>query len=216
MLAYSTRTADAPSNVWLVSNDGEQKREITASKDEGEEVYCPFWTKDGSKIIVGSELDPPGPPVKKVYRVSMFSLESGERSILLEADARPRVLGTGSGDEVLIAERADPAERGAVSKAARIVAINLTSQARRVTATLENVYFENIHLSRDGRTLAYSARTNDLSTLWTVPVAGGIPRKLLEDKDPKVMISGLAWSPDGSSIFFGKQTRTTLLSMLSN
>ncbi len=136
--------------------------------------------------------------------------------MLFEADARMRVLGMGSGDEVLIAERADPAERTAVSKAARIVAVNLASHTRRVSNMLENVYFENIHLSRDGRIVAFSARTNDLSSLWTVPVTGGTPKRLMEDRDPKIMISSLAWSPDGSSIIFGKQTRTTLLSMLSN
>jgi hypothetical protein len=46
-------------------------------------------------------------------------------------------------------------------------------------------------------------------------VSGGTPHKILGENDPKILLSNLAWSPDGSSIVFGKQTRTNLLSMLT-
>jgi hypothetical protein len=46
-------------------------------------------------------------------------------------------------------------------------------------------------------------------------VSGGTPRKILGENDPKILLSSLAWSPDGGSIVFGKQTRTNLLSMLT-
>jgi Tol biopolymer transport system component len=216
LLAYSSRSDGNASYISLVSADGAQKREIKISKEPDEDFCCPVWLQDGAHIIVASEFSRSEPPVTRAYRISQIGIESGERVTLFEADTRPRLLGIGSGGEVLIAERVDPVERTAVSKTARIVAINIKSQARRQAVTLENVYFENIHLSRDGRNLVFSARSNDLSALWTVPVAGGSPKKLIEETDPKILLSSATWSPDGRSIIFGKQTRTTLLSMLSN
>ncbi|PYS86394.1 MAG: hypothetical protein DMF62_15990, partial [Acidobacteria bacterium] len=63
--------------------------------------------------------------------------------------------------------------------------------------------------------LAFVSRKNDVSAIWHVPVKGRLPKQLAVENDPKILISGLAWSPDGKSIVFGKQTRTNLLSMLS-
>jgi Tol biopolymer transport system component len=81
--------------------------------------------------------------------------------------------------------------------------------------TLGDAYAHNIHLSRDGRSLAFVSRKDDKTALWMVDVRGGTPRKLLEENDPKVLISSLAWAPDNRSIVFGKQTRTSQLSLLT-
>ena len=64
--------------------------------------------------------------------------------------------------------------------------------------------------------LAYVTRAENVTELWAVPVGGGTPKRLLSDNDPKVLISSLTWSPDGKSVIFGKQTRTNVLSMLTN
>jgi hypothetical protein len=40
-------------------------------------------------------------------------------------------------------------------------------------------------------------------------------RKLTENPDPQLFFSGLAWSPDGQQIYFSKQLRHSLLSMLT-
>jgi hypothetical protein len=57
---------------------------------------------------------------------------------------------------------------------------------------------------------------NDVSSLWIIAANGVSPKHMFAEYDPKILISSLDWSPDGRSIVFGKQTRTNLLSMLSN
>jgi hypothetical protein len=49
-----------------------------------------------------------------------------------------------------------------------------------------------------------------------VPSTGGAPKSLYTENDPKVLISSLAISGDGKTIVYGKQTRTNVLSMLTN
>jgi Tol biopolymer transport system component len=91
----------------------------------------------------------------------------------------------------------------------------LRSGSEQKINTLGYAYFHNIHLSPDGANIAFVSRRDNSTALWTVPVSGGTPRKILGENDPKILLSSLAWSPDGGSIVFGKQTRTNLLSMLT-
>ena len=93
--------------------------------------------------------------------------------------------------------------------------MSLKTGAKRTASSLGNAFFHNIHLSRDGKTVAFVSRKDNTTALWTVPVAGGTPKRVFVEDDPKVLISSLAWSPDGRTLVFGKQTRTNLISMLT-
>lgn len=64
--------------------------------------------------------------------------------------------------------------------------------------------------------IAFVTRKNNVTELWTIPADGGNAKKVITENDPKILISELVWSPDGRSVIFGKQTRTNILSMLTN
>ena len=49
-----------------------------------------------------------------------------------------------------------------------------------------------------------------------IPVTGGNSRWLAGAGDPNVYLSNLAWSPDGKTIYFGKQTNERLLSIIDS
>jgi hypothetical protein len=55
-----------------------------------------------------------------------------------------------------------------------------------------------------------------LDDVWISSLKGDEPKKLTANNDPRLYYSSLAFSPDGKAIFFGKQTRFTLLSMFIN
>jgi Tol biopolymer transport system component len=83
-------------------------------------------------------------------------------------------------------------------------------------AKLNNAYYYNIFLSSDRKFIGFVARDNDKDDVWIVPSAGGERRKLTNNNDSGVYFSRLTWLSDGSAIVFGKQTRFSLLSIISD
>jgi hypothetical protein len=80
---------------------------------------------------------------------------------------------------------------------------------------LKNIYFYNIFLSDDRKLIAYAARTDNKDDIWIVPSAWGAARKVTNNNYSGLYYSRLAWLHDGSSIVFGKQTRYSLLSLIT-
>ncbi len=213
---YSAKT-DGVSNIWQVAADGSKNSVVSANKDSAESFGNPIWTPNGGSIVFASEKSLGGDSRKHLYRLWIVDPKSLDQRVIFETNEQFRFLGFGSGgNDAIIAQRPDPADRTAVPATTRIIARSIESGTERPIRMLESAYFNNIHLSRDGRAIAYVTRKNDGSSLWTAPIVGGAAKQLMTENDPKVLISSLAWSPDGRSIVFGKQTRTNLLSMLSN
>jgi serine/threonine protein kinase/Tol biopolymer transport system component len=213
-VAYSART-DGVSNIWLASSDGSRNTMLTANKNATEPYCCPTWTPDGKSFLFTSFYVPPESQ-QAVYRLWQLVVEGAEQRLVWESKERFRFLGLDeTGNNAVIAQRADPADLASTPALTYVYSVAIKTGAKLKVNTISDAYFHNIHLSRDGRTIAFASRRDNSTALWIVPVAGGSPRKLLDEKDPKVLISSLSWSPDGRSIVFGKQTRTTLLSMLA-
>lgn len=93
--------------------------------------------------------------------------------------------------------------------------VNSETGAQSTLITLKNAYYYNIVISPDGKQIAYVARNENLDDIWHLPSAGGTPKKLTGNNDSGLYFSKLAWNPDGSAIIFGKQSRFSLLSMLT-
>ncbi len=64
--------------------------------------------------------------------------------------------------------------------------------------------------------LAYVTQKDGRDNLWLMPARGGAAKKLTANNDARLYFSSLAWSPDGKAIYFGKQSRYSLLSMITN
>ncbi|MEP6787459.1 MAG: protein kinase [Acidobacteriota bacterium] len=211
-IAYSTKT-DGISNIWLVAADGTGNRVLTTNTDPKDTYCCSTWTHDGSQLAFASEIQ----SSPKSFSIWLAGADGQNAKVIFESKDQFRYLGfTPNSGEIVIAQKADTHDISQTPALTYIYAVSVTTGAARKVNTLTNIYFHNIYVSRDGQTLAFVSRSNDTNELWTVPALGGTPKKVLFENDPKVMFSSLAWSPDGRSIIFGKQTRTNLLSMLTN
>jgi Tol biopolymer transport system component len=212
-IAYSART-DGMFNIWLAAVDGSRNTALTQSNEKYEKFCCPVWTPDGKAIVYVSWIDESAGQTRPVYRLWLHDLENSQSRVLFESADRFRLLGLRTGDAVL-ARKADPADLSLTPESTNIFSVSLRSGSEQKINTLGYAYVHNIHLSPDGANIAFVSRRDNSTALWTVPVSGGTPRKILGENDPKILLSSLAWSPDGGSIVFGKQTRTNLLSMLT-
>jgi Tol biopolymer transport system component len=77
-------------------------------------------------------------------------------------------------------------------------------------------YLYNIHLSADKKTLAFTSRQGGKDNVWAIPANGGEAKRLTANNDLILYFSSLSWSPDSRTIYFGKQSRHSLLSMITN
>lgn len=215
LLAYSAKP-EGISNIWTVSADGSWKAPISGNTDRRETFHGPTWSPDGKQVAFHSDLIVEEPRRQMLYRLWVYRFDGAEQRMVYESMERFRFLGfDATGDRLIFTERADPAVSAAVPALTNLYALSLRSGAKTKLGALDDAYFHNVHLSRDGRTMAYVSRQENTTAMWTVPVDDGTPKRLLFENDPKVLFSSLAWSPDGNSIVFGKQTRTNLISMLT-
>ncbi len=210
-LAYTVRN-NGLSNIRIVGTDGSTDRQVTENKDPGETYCCPVWAPDGSTLVFPSEFSGVGTKGSRLWRAE---IDGGQKKIF-ESTERIRLLGLRGGSrDVVFAQNSDSSGSSSVSGAVDVYVLSLETGRTSKVNTLANAYLQNVRLSPDGKSVAFVSRTEDLTILWLSPVNGGPTRKLLVEKDPKTLISELAWSSDSKTIVFGRQTRTTLLSMLA-
>lgn len=211
-LAFTSSSGGA-SNLWIAPSNGSPGKKLTDNSDMAKHFNYPLWTPDGNRIILTISFT--GRP-DAGSRIDLFDIGSVGSRTVFESTLDLRVLGTSaSGDEIVIAQKA-PAGNDLGSPAAiQVLSVSLSSGSASRVNSLPGAVLHNIHLSCDGQSVAYAAIQDGRYTLNSIPLQGGTPKELLTEKDPKFMISSLAYSPDGKEIIFGKQTRSHLLSMLS-
>ena len=214
-IAYSAAD-DGVSNIRLASASADRDVRLTDNKDTTERYYLPSWTPDGKFVIFCSDFPTRPGSQERQYRLWLYDTERSEKSLLFDADRRFRFLGlSDDGNSAVVAHRSETMDTSQTPDATDVYLVSLKTGAKRTASSLGNAFFHNIHLSRDGKTVAFVSRKDNTTALWTVPVAGGTPKRVFVEDDPKVLISSLAWSPDGRTLVFGKQTRTNLISMLT-
>ena len=119
------------------------------------------------------------------------------------------------GDEVLFLSNREPDPDA--NNNSDIFAIDLNGQTRQLTQT-RGCEFDPIW-SPDGKSIAYTATTRDVTTidsvaedthLWVIPASGGAGKDLTTEQDRRVRDP--RWSPDGRSILYlaGDRGYTTI------
>lgn len=82
---------------------------------------------------------------------------------------------------------------------------------------LTDTYLSSLRLSPNGRAVASVKMLNGRTDLWLAALNNSRmaqEKKLTGNSDPSFYFSSLAWSPDGKTIYYDKQTRWSLLTMV--
>jgi serine/threonine protein kinase/sugar lactone lactonase YvrE len=203
-IAYITKTSGA-SNLWI-ADLGQGTRMLTANPDASLILSCPMWSPDGGRLAVGVQSNGQG--------VGVVSVESGELKVIFRAQGSRRLLGwTPDGQALLVAE---PSRQSGLPPNTIIKRVTLADGKETPVADLKNAYYYNMFLSDDRRTIGFAAHNDEKDDLWILPSSGGNPRRITSNSDPALYYSRLAWYHDGSAMVFGKQTRFSLLSTISD
>ncbi len=177
-IAYSART-DGFSNIRLVTSAGTDDRSLTANNDDKATYGNPIWSRDGSFLIFVSEHPSDTGERRSVHRIWQYYFENGEIRILYETQDPVRLLGVGGSDQQVVFTQ-KPGSRNLTDheEASYVFVQSLKTGVRSRSQKLDHAYFHNIHLSRDGSSIAFVTRPDNISALWTVPVEGGTPKRI--------------------------------------
>jgi serine/threonine protein kinase len=212
-VAYITKT-NGKSNIWSVNSDGSNDAQITENNDLNLNLNCPIWSADGKKIIFSSKTN--NSEGKPIHNIRSIDLETKKDDLIFSQIPFIRVLGLiQSESELLFAAAASSGGTTSLTEVS-LISINLETKKIRSVMALKDTYLYNIHLSNDKKSIAFTAHREGKDNVWVTPIASGETKQVTNNNDSRLYFSSLSWSPDNNSIFFGKQMRYSLLSMLTN
>jgi eukaryotic-like serine/threonine-protein kinase len=201
-------------NLWLVAADGSNDRQITDNRDGDLALNCPLWSSDGQRLVYSSRTNKTDANGKQVYGIWLTDAGSKASKQLLQSSTRLRLIGWSHGEQELIYAAVE-SFRGLPTEVV-LTELSIATGAQRTIAILPAAYFHNIHLAADQKTIAYTSRQEGKDNVWLLAMSGGAAKKLTANNDPRLYFSSLSWAPDGRTLYFGKQTRHSLLSLVTN
>ncbi|MBV9215362.1 MAG: PD40 domain-containing protein [Acidobacteria bacterium] len=213
-IAYiSDRTGEA--NIWNVSADGSSDLPVADGLEANALLSCPIWSADSKHIAFS--LFPKSPRAGEPrYSVWITDLDSKQTRRIGRSDRFIRLLGWAPGGDGLLVASAPDDKLDGLPADVDIKQLSIATGKLEPLSTLKAAYLYNIRLSDDARSVAYAARMDGTDNVLVVSTKGGEAKRVTDNRDPKLYFSNLAWAPDGRSLYYGKQSRRSSLSLITN
>jgi Tol biopolymer transport system component len=196
-------------NVWQIGNDASKPVQLSDNKDPGSRLFNPSWSPNGQRAAwLAYE------PAQKAW--SIWVHEGQPRQIFSIETVLGIVGWTANGEELVVKEIGAKASPPNNPVDVNLYAIAIRDGKKRMIGTLKTTYFQNIKLAPAKDQIAYVARQDGTDALLVLSLNGGVAKNILTGSDPREYLAALAWSPDGKTIYYGKQASWTLFSMIDN
>ncbi|MGB7070075.1 MAG: protein kinase [Pyrinomonadaceae bacterium] len=201
------------SNIRAVSPGTMSDEVLTKYESSDDSLYCPIWSADGKRLAIFSQKKHPDASGVTMRALRIVDIETGTDSAVFGTNEIIRLIGWTADESGLIVAEAE--RFSGMPPETSLKRIAIASGIESPIATLKNVYFYNIRLSRDRKNIAYAARNENRDDVWVSNSNGGNPRKVTRNSDSAIYFSRLAWLNDGSAVVLGKQSRFSVLSMIT-
>jgi Tol biopolymer transport system component len=199
--------------IWVSTADGQNEVEIVSTADENTQLSSPCWSPDGHRLAYLSRTE----GEKTIWSVGVVDLTTRKPRTVYQVGSVLRLLGWSSaGDAILVATIEDRPNVWPSPADVKLLQISVENGAARLLAVANLTYLYNTRLSPDGRMIAVVARRDGKDNIWLAPVAGGEIKRVTVNTDPRFYLSAITWSPDAKKIYFDKQSRYSLISLINN
>ncbi len=213
-LVYCSRDSGT-ANVWQAALDGSRPLQLSDNTNANERFFNPLLSPDGSRVVWIAMLPPQQGEKKAIW--SIWLAKDGKGQQLFHSDDVLGLVGWApSGDELIIKSISNANSATNFPAAVSLSTLSLKSGSLSQMAQLKTTYFQNIQLAPARNLIAFVTRESGADSLETIPTTGGVAKTILTSNDQRVYLAGLAWSPDGKTVYFGKQSSSTVLSMIDN
>jgi serine/threonine protein kinase len=209
-------TKDKISNLWRVTRQGANTGPVTRNTDPNLRIVSPIWASSGDSIAYSSFEKLRDEDGRRTFHIWIKELADSKERKLVETKENLRLLGFNESEEKLVyAKQRRSSGFSHTPPEIDLYDVSIQDGTISKVETLRNANFFNIHLSPDGKTIGFAGRSDELEEIWITSLYENDSRRLLASKDPRILFSNLAWSIDGKYLFFGKQSRFSLLSVLA-
>jgi Tol biopolymer transport system component len=202
------------SNLSIVAVDGSGNKLITDNRVKTVYYYCPTWSSDGKLLAYYSKSNSADKNGKSIYRFWVYDAETDSSKSLYETTRLSRLIGWSESDRALHIASTDTFS--SLPPKTILSSVSTADGSIRESAILYQAYFYNMHVSPDGKQIGFAANRDGKDDIWIVPAEKKAGKRVTNNNDANLYFSGLAWSADGKSIYFGKQNRFSLLSIITN
>ncbi|MEQ1921011.1 MAG: protein kinase [Pyrinomonadaceae bacterium] len=213
-IAYVSAKAGAP-NVWTVRPDSRVDKPVTDNADKNTTYYCPFWSDDGTKLAFLYQIKAAQQDQKPMRGIRILDLTTNEVREIYQSNTMTRLIGWRADQKGLLLAFGSKENSGQAQETT-ISTVTIDGGKPSEILKIPNAYYFNIGVSHDRKMIAYAAREGGLDDIWVVAATGGTPKKITANNDSELYFSRLSWAHDNNAIVFGKQTRFSLLSMMTD
>ncbi len=190
------------SNIFTIPADGTVTtgEAISNNTDVNLRATSPFYSPLGD--VIAYVLEPKSSSVNgNVWSVCI----SGNSTPVYTEAGWLRLMGwADSGKEIYLAQGGNQ-PRSLAPEDVTFLRIAVGTGKRTFILKYPSVYLHSVKLSKDGKSFAFVSRKDGKDNVYEV-THGGQARRITNNNDSEIFLSGLSWSFDGKHLFFSKQT----------
>ena len=202
-------------NVWQVSADGSQKKQLSDNTNDRLLFFNPTTSTDG-KVIAWVALSPPEAG-RKEPTWSIWLARDGKGAQAFASDSVLGIVGWSDAQNELIFKSIKGVTTApSLPVEVSLSALNAETRQQRPLSDLKATYFQNIYLAPSRNLIGFVTREGGSDSLRVIPTNGDTVKTVLTTNDARVYLSTLTWAPGAKTIYYGKQSSWTTLSMLDN